>query len=279
MSDSHRPTSEDFLAKYAGVFRQEAFVDYNDTLQVQTAAPFTAEVIFNGLIFTEEGKVVPFVEDVTGQSGARTFTTVKTKVGRGFIISCAAGVAGPTDSQRGSIYQIISIVRGPSQRMVLSQGYVQTGVFVTWPPGRYEDMGDGLGRVYNPAPASPGAGAEISITVPAAAKWRIIGLDFTLVASTTVATRTPSLIVDDGSSALHKVAGAQFATVAASGSQEYAIGQAGFGLGFAAVGNIENYLSMWLKGSSRIRTSTTNIQTGDQYTINGMLVEELLMVA
>lgn len=158
----------------------------------------------------------------------------------------------------------------------LCRGYVQTEQYLSWPYGPQSNSTEGPGILATNS-VSPGAGVEITITVPTGARWRIIGLRFLFTASATAVTRTPSLLVDNNGANVHTaIAGAQFATVTANNNQQYSLSRAGFTEGFLAAANIENLFENQLIQGGRIRTSTTNLQGGDQYSSVIFEVEEWL---
>jgi hypothetical protein len=121
----------------------------------------------------------------------------------------------------------------------------------------------------------PAAGVEISETVPAGVRWRLLSFRAVIVTDATVANRQPSLIVDDGTNTVHQ-SGAN-AAVAASAGAGYMWG-AGVGA-FGATGNgnqgsVPNPLM--LAAGFRLRTSTLLFAGGDNWGAPQYLVEEWL---
>jgi hypothetical protein len=120
------------------------------------------------------------------------------------------------------------------------------------------------------------AGSEISETITALTKG-LYAVRFRLVTSATVATRTVSLVIDDGTNILwQKVAGA---TQAASLTRDYVFTR---GVTDGVAFDANNQIVMSLPNdfpilpNFRIRTITTNIQAGDNFAAPLLLVNEVL---
>jgi len=128
--------------------------------------------------------------------------------------------------------------------------------------------------------AAPAAGAESITTVPAGKYWRMASFICTLTADATVATRLPTLIIDDGTNILIRLIGSATAGVTASASAEF--GGAVFGGTQVAMTGVKlvspslpDPLFLVLEPGWRIRTSTTAIVAGDQWGIARLVVQEV----
>lgn len=249
-----------------------------DKLNLTVLSSVATGIGIRGLLLRDDGEVVPFQETINSVPATRAGKTVRVSLAKGFLLSFTTTAPGASVLQRGQCYATIDLERNGLARARLCDGYLTDNHKLGWPPKTTEHPTDGRGAVYNPAPASPAAGAEISITVPSNAVWNLESLDFTLVADSTVATRGPKLIIDDGTNIFFSFSAAELATVTASGTQEYSIGKQGVSNGSAANALIEFYPWLRLGPGFRIRTVTSSLAAGDQYTINAMDVEELLAI-
>jgi hypothetical protein len=96
----------------------------------------------------------------------------------------------------------VDLVRGPGAvggvTATLLQGPVSSLQRIAWPGSLLLSSLDVAGILRSITGTDPAAGAEISETVPTGARWRLRALAATLVTSATVANRTVSLRVDDG---------------------------------------------------------------------------------
>jgi hypothetical protein len=122
---------------------------------------------------------------------------------------------------------------------------------------------------------TPGAGSEINETVPAGVIWQLKTFIYKLTTSATVANRTSHLIIDDGANVLLNSASV-IAQVASNGLT-YNTGDDAFSLTVADnMVWLQSVASLRLLPGYRLRTLTTNLQAGDQYTAPQYLVTEWL---
>lgn len=177
-------------------------------------------------------------------------------------------------AQRGDVYVKVRLFLGGVAVYTFLEGYISQEVDLTWPPGIYQDMFSGRGRIRSFSGTNPAANTEISETVPTNTIWRVLGIRITLVTDANVANRRVVLITDDGSDILFEIEVG--ATQAASITRSY---------GFAkALGNTQTsftindinsvYPAFFLTEGFRIRTSTNNFQVGDNFGAPRLLVEE-----
>jgi len=162
-----------------------------------------------------------------------------------------------------------------TDEQVLVQGYLSSERFLSWPPGIHENGSDGQGAVISITGTVPGAGAEISETVPTNAMWQLLAFRYSLVTAVAAATRQSDLLMDDGTNTFLENAPAS--TQAASLTQIYNW-QAGIQNAAVANGIIAGPFAqpIYLIAGFRIRTHTFNIQAADQYTAPQYLVKEWL---
>jgi hypothetical protein len=67
---------------------------------------------------------------------------------------------------------------------------------------------DGGGALRSIAGTTPGAGAEISETVPTGARWELLAFQATFVTSAAAANRVPQLTLDDGTTVYFRLGAA-----------------------------------------------------------------------
>jgi hypothetical protein len=135
----------------------------------------------------------------------------------------------------------------------------------------FSPTGTGVFKTYTCA--NPGAGAEWTCTVPNGKVWRIHTSRVTLVTSATVATRRLNLITDNGTTTLIQVPAAD--TQTASLTRNYNIDH--WSSTVTAINNeiFVNHVEWPLLGPGyRFRSSTDNVQAGDDYGAPVVLVEE-----
>lgn len=224
----------------------------------------------------------------------------------GYIRSVVIGSS--TVSPRGATY--VQVYLKSSQKSsigafnaMLVSNYSDVGN-PYWPGGKFESSQEGPGYVYSPAPASPAAGADISITVPTNARWRVRGLAFKFVTSSTSATRQSQIQFEDAAGKTFFRTGvaaasgtlAQFATlsqtvgfIGSTDTRRIAVtalsGTAALVQNDATVSTTINPLytngdfnvtlpDIILPVGFKIVTNTKSIQAGDQWTIDSFVVEE-----
>jgi len=156
----------------------------------------------------------------------------------------------------------------------LFSGYVSGGRPLTWPPGVFEEPLSGPGYKYSLAGTDPSAGGEISQTVPTNACWRLRSIRFSLTTDATVADRRVSLLIDDGTNELFRIIAP--ATQGANLTRHYVFAPHGLDTTrndhiYAQIPGDLRLFQRW-----RIRTATSNLQTGDDFSAPRLFVEEWL---
>ncbi len=217
--------------------------------------------------------VLRVVEQTLTTAADRTQQVTRLRIPSGYLVS-AAVIATAQAPSRGQSWAVISIEStmpdGDVALMPLAQGYVTADL---WPGGKYGDSVEGPGILRSVAGTNPAAGVEVIETVPTNARWRLRALRATLVTDGTVVTRTVNFIIDDGANTLLNFPGVT--TQAQTLTRAYNVAEYGFQP--AAVGtDIFFYIPFLVKllQGWRIRTSTTNLQAGDNWGAPQMEVEE-----
>lgn len=129
------------------------------------------------------------------------------------------------------------------------------------------------GRLRTIVGTDPAAGIEVTETVPAGARWRLVALKVTLVTDATVANRFPVLTIDDGTNVVLAVSVATAVTATQTATFSFAdVGANAAPVITAGVVSFPKDFSLF--GGYRIKTLTTGIVAGDNYGAPVYLVEE-----
>jgi hypothetical protein len=237
----------------------------------------------SGVTLTLAGRVLrpdntraPFVVQHTPNSN-RTAATTTIALPEGWLLGLEVRVTGGTPASN-AVWALIELVSGGGASLValqaLASDFVSLNAPLMWPSGLNVDPLDGAGCLRSITGATPGAGAEVSETVPTAARWELLALRLRLVTDANVANRTTQLTLDDGANLyFHSTPNN---TAAASATHLIAWG-AGMMTPFNA--QVAVQLAALPTGNRlgpghRIRTVTGNIQVGDQYSLLQYLVRE-----
>ena len=177
----------------------------------------------------------------------------------------------------GRCFCRVEVVRGRTgdvtPLVTLAQGYVGELSNLAWPQQVTAAPGEGRGVIRSITGTDPAAGAEWSETVPTNARWRLIAARASFVTDATVASRTVSLRIDDGTTDVWLLP--SHATQAASLTFPYslaAIGQSGFASGNSIV--IPMPPDVFMLPGWRVRSATGTIQAGDNWGAPQLWVEE-----
>jgi hypothetical protein len=256
------------------------YIGRDDTLVAWGAT----SVASNGLqidarILTPDGEIRPssfqfaFANDRVAH--AISFDLVE-----GFLLSLTVGTL-TSPVRRGELFAQLWLARGglPNSFVFdqLLAAYVTSNVQIGWPPGLYESSLSGHGKMRHIVGTDPAAGVEISETCPTNTRWRLIGFNYTLVTSAVAGNRISQLFIDDATNA--GVRGLPAATQAASLTNSYQYGA--FGAQPATLGTLQIGIlppDVYVSAGGRIRTVTTALDAGDNYSAPVYCVEEWLDV-
>lgn len=234
-----------------------------------------AYVWIHARLLRTDGQVIPMEWEVRPDASGIWYTGWA-GLAEGFLLSVHAEAAGAL-VQRGQCYVGVRLTTagggGTRFQRVLVQGYATTLRTLSWPPGIQESPVEGRGSIRTIIGTNPAAGVEISETVPAWVRWRILGFKAFLITSAAVANRRVFLAADDGASAFMTIAAAADQT--ASQNISYNAGE-----GFPLV-NVAGFCQtlplaggMILRAGYRLLTWTANLQAADNWSAPIMLVEE-----
>lgn len=249
-----------------------------DNLRLTTfGALASAIVTVEGRIVRPDGTVHFFSETHTPNSD-RTSATKLLQLGRGVLTHAHARVTTGT-AVIGHIFGVLELVRGFTGGVVpmatLAQGYITSAARLAWPGSPLLPSVGPHGRPRTISGTDPAAGVELSETVPAGARWLLKTFNLALLADATVANRAVIITIDDGTNIVWQVG----TNINVTASQ-LAIYRLGVGLPFLTIGtthyNLPIPAGLILGPGYRIRTITTNLQAGDNYTAPVYHVEEFI---
>lgn len=254
-----------------------AYVGVDDTLWLNGVTSANSRILtVSYRLLMPNGDIKPNQQQVT-ISGARGPNWVSFSLPECFILGITVtsnGIAAFPDT-----YVDVLISRGNPVigviSQVLCQGYCTSQAGVSWPNGVNTTCFDAPGNIRSITGTMPAAGAEISESVPINARWRLRSIIFLLNTSATVATRFVSVVLDDSVNMVAR-SYSNFAH-AASVNQQYSY-SLGFSGSLVTVGVVAavQLPDVPLNQFWRIRTFTSSLQPGDQYTAPQYVVEEWL---
>jgi len=193
-----------------------------------------------------------------------------------FPIAVSCGTKPGAAISRRQVLILVALRLGGMPVYKLFQGYLDPSSALAWPPGKIQLPEETRGYIHLVTGADPAAGSEISETVPTNARWRLLAMTFSLTTDATAVTRRVMLAFDDGSTiyAYEKAFEAQGANLTRAYSFVAGLNHEAV----TGIGKIHGHLpkNLILPQGYRIRTTTSNLQAGDNLTAPAMLVEEWL---
>lgn len=192
----------------------------------------------------------------------------------GFLIGASISFSGSKGQAYVQAYIVRSFFLANAPFIgILAQGYPYFYKTLFWPGSVLGEQRDLAGNIRSITGSVPGAGAEINEVVPANAVWRLLAFKFSLTTAVTVATRIPHFVLDDGANGYYEKPAQQGQLASLTVKYQAATGDRDIATN-DTVANTNLPSPLMLPGGHRIRTLTTAIQAGDQYTAPQYLVEE-----
>lgn len=207
----------------------------------------------------------------------RTFVTIQRQLGEGFILSVFAFSSVATT--RGQAFARAAVLRGiaptTTHNLQLVSDYTDNHTAIGWPFWPQRHFLEGPGWLHSLQQANPAAGADWTLTVAAGQRLRIESFCATFTASAAAANRQVEVIIDDGANVYWRTSSAVNITagqvVAFCGTTTNA--PAGL---ITTDNSVVIPPTIALPSGHRIRTATTAIQAGDQWSAIWFGVEEWL---
>jgi hypothetical protein len=198
----------------------------------------------------------------------------------GYILS--ANVFTSASIGRGQLYGVLQLNRGQIGSTLygqtLTQGYITGQSSIYFPDGPLGYSLEGNGHLRSVTGATPAAGAECVETVPALSTWRLLSLRVKLVTSAVVNNRAVSIIMDDGSIAFSQGLAASFQPASINTTYNFGAAQPPLTGPTNTIQQSGLPTNILLTSGFRIRTSTSFLSAGDQYSQLQYAVEEWINV-
>lgn len=232
----------------------------------------------SGRRFDPSGALSSFSDPMTPTTN-RVATVFDKPMVEGWLLSVAIRVdaGAPLD---GQCFVVVELGLGLGAQFVpldvLVSDTITAARRVAWPGSPLRGPLDGAGAVRAIAGTTPAAGAEITETVPTGARWELLALTARLTTSATVANREPSLFFDDGATVY---LGSPIQVNLTASTVWVVSWFQGAGVITANVSGTETApipTNVRIPAGHRIRTSSQNLQVGDQWAVVEYLVREWL---
>jgi len=154
-----------------------------------------------------DGRLIPSADRHVPNTNRTTASSI-IGLGEGWLVDVVVRASAGTP-RVGQCFVILELVRGLTGAVaplaVLAQGYVTDTSRFGYPGSKVRASIDGPGVLRSITGTNPAAGAEISESVPANARWRPLSIDFVLVTDATVANREVVLRINDGATPVAEV--------------------------------------------------------------------------
>jgi hypothetical protein len=230
----------------------------------------------SGRRFDPSGELSSFSDQLTPTTN-RVATVFDKPLTEGWLLSVAVRMdaGAPLD---GQCFVIVELGLGTGNQFVpldvLASDTISAARRVAWPGSPLRGSLDGAGAIRSITGTTPGAGAEVSETVPTGARWELITFSATLTTAVAVANRFPTLSLDDGASIYFQDT---VTTAQAASTVIRLIFAEGNGFKSGTTNNIQNGsipMGNRLAAGHRIKTATQAIQAADQYSAVQYVVRE-----
>jgi len=206
----------------------------------------------------------------------RTRATTYHPLPEGFLLSLAVDATGAA-YRRGHCWCQVGIQVGAGATGVphaqLISDYVTGTARLAWPGGQLRQSTEGPGLIRSITGTNPPAGSEVTETVPAGARWRLISLAAHFTTDATVINRFISWTIDDGVTTLFWEDAAQLITANIGMWQVFNTTTQRHG-SYSAPSQAPGPLAGVMSAGWRLSTLTTNLQPGDDWSAPQMWVEE-----
>lgn len=245
-----------------------AYIGVDDQLQVTTFANTAGySLTINLRILLPSGIILPMVLSTQPTSNRAAFTQ-RFQLAEGYLLSLTATASAGVSLQQ-YLYAVVGIARAPfgtqSQYDVLVSDYVGALNPISYPQSALRRSTDGAGVVVSFNQAAPAAGADLVVTVPTGARWRLQTFRATLTAAVAVSNRLVHIVTDDGANILMD-SPSNFTQVASIVNTYSAFDSAPYlNVPFDLTTLLPLASNQMLRQGSRIRTLTTGIQAADQW--------------
>lgn len=251
------------------------YIGVDDQLSLQVRSPRQNAVFTVGYrLLRTDGLIIPFMQQFNFTAGVNQ--VILLPLTEGFLLSLDVQANAGTLQQQTWIRVDIArqvLAANTQTYETLIAGYLDVLRALSYPETPPARGTDGRGAIVSITGATPAAGAEINEVVPTGRIWRLIEFDARFVASAAVATRAPSLVVDDGTFRLYRAA-PNFSLTAGQGAFYLMADGIPYSVDTSNSQNMPLPCNQMMGQGFRIVSSTSNIQAGDQWDTIHYLVEE-----
>jgi hypothetical protein len=253
----------------------DVYIARDDLLRITiiTRTPgFPVTVLLRILLPGRE--IIPNQFEVIPQGG-QLASTATFNLTEGFLLSATATML-PLFNTRGDGFVIVELVRAGtpvvSVSLVLISGFITGRQALTYPTSPVTSPFDQRGLIRSVLGTNPGAGVEITETVPAGVMWRLSSIAFRLVTDATAGNRQVILRLDDGSSTFADIPAPAVQIALLDVGYTFGDGLTSFASAFDQIAPTPR--GVLLQAGWRIRTLTTNLQAGDNFGAPEFNIEE-----
>lgn len=232
-------------------------------------------VIVSAFLQRIDGHVDEINRELTGDSTGDGINEA-IDLDEGFLLA----VGATTDTNAavgGSLFCTVALIRGTATFFIaphiLISRYLLFDQFVGWPGHSLQNSIEGPGGLVLDTTAAPPAGDEMEVTVPVNERWRLQSGLVTLTTDGTAAMRIPRIQIEVGGNRVFRALAENTVTASLTRILTFSSGAS---LSPATVADdiIPLPVNLYLPGGAIIKTVTSNLQTGDQYSAANLLVEK-----
>jgi hypothetical protein len=253
------------------------FLTGEESLRVTTFGNASGLVLsVNGRILRPDNTRSP-IQFTHVPNSNRTAATSLAALSEGWLLGVDVRVT--TGAPVGNaVWVLLELVSGSGNALIplqaLAWDFVSANNPLMYPGGLNTAPVEGAGCLRAIQGTAPGAGVNISETVPAGARWDLISFLYSLTTSAAVANRISNLTIDDGANIYFS--DNPNIVQAASAINGYIFAQGNNRHAAPAVLAVPGCLPVGLRlgAGHRIRTSATLLQAGDVYSAPNYLVRE-----
>lgn len=245
-------------------------------LTIRNAAAGVVVAFTGRFLAADSGRVNVLNQPLTPATD-RSASTINVPLGVGWLLDWSLVVTAGTPLV-GQTFGIVQLVRGLASSALelstLGAGYVTTKQRLFGPDGPTRGFLEDGGALRSITGTLPGAGVEISETVPTGARWLLVAFEADLTTSAAAANRVPELTIDDGANvyARSPVNQNEVASQTWRNSFQQGIPQIFDSTRFRVLQPLG--CDLVLGAGHRIKTVTVGIQAGDQWAAPQYLVVE-----
>lgn len=223
-----------------------------------------------------DGRVEPIADQLVPATD-RSASVKSLPLAEGWLLNAQVHVVAGTP-QTGQTFAVLSLVRGRTgafeELATLAAGPVTAVHRVAWPGSSILSSVEGAGALRTISGTTPGAGVEVSESVPTGARWQLLQFAATLVTSAVPANRDPFVIIDDGTNVLQQFGQGLITAASVTRRQYWTHGISMNATGFAGSAIQGLPTSLLLLPGHRILTGTTAFDVGDQWSLVRYTVRE-----